>query len=381
MKILHISCNLRGGAGKNLVRHHQQLCSRGIESRIVVRPTEPDGLTQGIYPFREDDFEQLVSWADIVELRQLHGGGFPPWIELNYLSERLKGKKVVWRLSDMWAFTGYCTYSFDCDRWRSGCGNCPQFGDEVNKAEIWKPEADTSQQGLQEKKAFFENLPIHVVCPSNWLANAFRASPMSAASCEVIPIGVEAGNYELDRKQCRENLGLAADAIYLLAGSTSMKNYRKGMDLLLDSLKQLETRKKLKLLVTGKSELVQRVGEIECINLGFKESDEEMAQIYAAADLFLFPSRADNSPQAIVEAQAAGLPVVALEVGGVPEYLDRSLSVGVQQTDPSSFAVAIEQALNALPDDRSLSRCSSGNWPLTKQTEHFAEFYFRILKF
>src|SRR5215210_5917696 len=47
----------------------------------------------------------------------------------------------------------------------------------------------------------------------------------------------------------------------------------------------------------------------------------ELAALYAMADVFALPSSFDNSPNALLEAMACGLPVVATRVGGVPRYV------------------------------------------------------------
>jgi glycosyltransferase involved in cell wall biosynthesis len=49
------------------------------------------------------------------------------------------------------------------------------------------------------------------------------------------------------------------------------------------------------------------------------ESDEQKAKLYAAADLFLFPTRADNAPLVLVESMACGTPMVSFRVCGVPD--------------------------------------------------------------
>ncbi|KKQ44293.1 MAG: Glycosyltransferase and TPR domain protein, partial [Candidatus Nomurabacteria bacterium GW2011_GWC1_37_9] len=52
-------------------------------------------------------------------------------------------------------------------------------------------------------------------------------------------------------------------------------------------------------------------------------SDESLlAKYFAAADVFLFPSTADNCPLVVLEAEACGLPVVSFATGGIPELVE-----------------------------------------------------------
>jgi glycosyltransferase involved in cell wall biosynthesis len=51
-------------------------------------------------------------------------------------------------------------------------------------------------------------------------------------------------------------------------------------------------------------------------------SDERLQRLaFAAADLFVFPSLADNLPLVLIEALACGTPIVAFDTGGIPELV------------------------------------------------------------
>jgi glycosyltransferase involved in cell wall biosynthesis/predicted metal-dependent phosphoesterase TrpH len=93
----------------------------------------------------------------------------------------------------------------------------------------------------------------------------------------------------------------------------------KGVDLLAESfLRAHAADPRLHLLVAGggpeESELRARLGE-RATFLGWLE-DEELPRAYASADVFLFASSTDTYGQVILEAQASGLPVVAVAEGG-----------------------------------------------------------------
>jgi glycosyltransferase involved in cell wall biosynthesis len=70
---------------------------------------------------------------------------------------------------------------------------------------------------------------------------------------------------------------------------------------------------------------------------------EAVRNILDAADLFVLPSRQEGLPRALVEAMARGLPCIGATVGGIPELLDPSELVPVN--DPAALAVKIQEVL------------------------------------
>jgi glycosyltransferase involved in cell wall biosynthesis len=81
---------------------------------------------------------------------------------------------------------------------------------------------------------------------------------------------------------------------------------------------------------------------------------EELATLYASADLFCFPSTTDTFGQVILEAAASGLPIVAAAAGGALELVaDGATGLLVRPDDPVSLAAAI-QSLAAQPHRRAV---------------------------
>jgi glycosyltransferase involved in cell wall biosynthesis len=108
-----------------------------------------------------------------------------------------------------------------------------------------------------------------------------------------------------------------------------LTNYRKGGDLLLKILQSLPASLKaetvLLIIGHGGKAIAEAVG-METFNLGFVSDDQRKAIAYSAADLFLFPTRADIFGLVSIESQACGTPVVAFGVGGVPEHVQPGLT-------------------------------------------------------
>jgi glycosyltransferase involved in cell wall biosynthesis len=76
-------------------------------------------------------------------------------------------------------------------------------------------------------------------------------------------------------------------------------------------------------------------------------SRQEVADVFASADAFVFPSRIDTSGAVVLEAQASGLPVVVAAAGGPSEnMMDGSTGIVCRHDDPDVWADAIARIVN-----------------------------------
>jgi len=56
-------------------------------------------------------------------------------------------------------------------------------------------------------------------------------------------------------------------------------------------------------------------------SLGYVNSDDQLSDIYSAADIFVLPSLEDNLPNTMLESMSCGTPVVAFDVGGMKDLI------------------------------------------------------------
>lgn len=118
----------------------------------------------------------------------------------------------------------------------------------------------------------------------------------------------------------------------------------KGVDLLAEAF--LSARRqdpRLHLLVAGggpeEAELRLMLGDAATF-LGWRERDQ-LADLYAGSDVFLFTSQTDTFGQVIVEAQASGLPVVAVGTGGPCDLIEDGVDGMLRPADPEQLADAV----------------------------------------
>jgi len=93
---------------------------------------------------------------------------------------------------------------------------------------------------------------------------------------------------------------------------------------------------------------VQEMGLSAYVTFAGQRSD--MARVYRALDTVVLCSKREGFGKVILEAQAAGVPVVALDVGGVSEVLARGGGYLLSEATPEAFAVAIDHAIQ--PENR-----------------------------
>lgn len=88
----------------------------------------------------------------------------------------------------------------------------------------------------------------------------------------------------------------------------------------------------------------------------------EVAKWMRAADVFALPSYREGCPNVILEALSCGLPVVASDVGGIPELVDEKCAILVHPQDPVGLANALSIALNRSWDRDQISKRMHRGW-------------------
>jgi len=364
--------------------HHslQPVYDRSRAARMLCRAAhrlaEPEGVLdrwRGIEDFNYPGTWRLLDMTpqrpDIVHAHNLHRKYF----DLRALPWLCRQVPVVLTLHDAWLLTGHCAHPFDCARWESGCGRCPDLT-------IHPPvRRDATAYNWRRKQRIFADSRLCVATPSRWLMQQVERSMLAPAVVEarVIPHGVDLAVFRpADRQAARAALGLPADARILLCVAVGMRTSAfKDYGMLRDAFGLLAARwqgSPLLLVSLGEDAPRERIGRGEVVFVPFQRGRETVARYYQAADVYLHAARADTFPTTVLEAVACGTPVVATAVGGIPEQI-RSLEalscattasvepggeatgVLVRPGDAAAMADAAEHLLN----DESLRRRLAGN--------------------
>ena len=139
------------------------------------------------------------------------------------------------------------------------------------------------------------------------------------------------------------------------------------------------------LLALGQDAPDTEIGGVRVRFVPFVSEPARVAEYYRAADLYLHPARAENFPLAILEAMACGVPVVASDVGGIPEIVvDAETGLLVPAGDPQALAAAASALL--ADDARRAAFAAAGvsrvraEFTLERQVERYLDWYAEILE-
>ncbi|MDB5115746.1 MAG: glycosyl transferase group 1 [Mucilaginibacter sp.] len=354
MKIALVSTyDTIGGAARATFRLHSGLLNKNINSQMLVQQKGSDDLNViglrskteklwsaiatrlnniplAFYPKKENYIFSpsyfggfnAKKYQDKYDIFNIHwvGGGFQSIDSISNIK-----KPLVLTLHDSWAFTGGCHIPYPCDKYLTKCGSCIKLNSSHNY--------DLSTNVWARKQEAWKHKNIVLVGDGTWIAdNAKKSSIFNGHRVEVIHPGLDLNVYKpLDKKFCREILGIEQDVKLILFGAvaaTADKN--KGFQLLMPALKKFAydngDNQKVKLIVFGSSTEAQDSFDIDTQYIGKIHDDISLAILYSAADVMIVPSIIESFGQTASESFACGTPVVAFRTSGLKDIVDHKIN-------------------------------------------------------
>lgn len=314
MQIVHLSTGHLGGAGLAARRLNAGLHAAGVNSsffalenptylskkgeyqieRSLIQRVETGITTFASKRLTKDSLVTPIS-ANLVDREFLlsvsndaetvfHVHNWFNMFSHSQLAELSREFHMVLTLHDQRLFTGACHYSLGCQNFKKDCKCCPQL------------------------PRVFENIPsktldsdmdfssVSFVTPSNWLMNLAKSSKLLQNSSGLV-ISNSFYGYE-SHVNNRTSIGSAINVGF---AAMDPKSWIKGGDLVNSLMAKQVNGDKFKF---------------------FALSDfEDYRDFWRNIDVLLVPSQADNSPNVIHESKLWGIPVIASDVGGIPELI------------------------------------------------------------
>ncbi|MEL7424983.1 MAG: glycosyltransferase [Bacteroidota bacterium] len=283
--------------------------------------------------------EQLVEaiehlQPDVIGMHNIHGYYLNIEVLFDYFSQ--VDTPVVWTLHDCWSFTGHCAFysSIACERWRSLCHDCPKKSKYPRTYFL-----DNSRQNYQDKKAIFNGARnLHLVTPSQWLADEVGESYLSNLPITVIHNGVDTTAFA-PQQELSSELAKGLQGRKVVLGVANIWDERKGLSQFIQLAERLPADYQI-VLVGLTSQQVEQLPDT-IIGLTRTESLKELADLYTLASVYCNPTFEDNFPNTNIEALACGTPVVAYHTGGCPEAVDAATGLIVAKGDIDGLAEAV----------------------------------------
>ncbi len=368
MKVLQINTVFPNGSTGKICKEISEKCkSNGIESYIACAHTKEKTVISVTSVFDHHMHNRLARITmrygcfsyfhtilflrkikkinpDIIHLHNLHGNYINLKLLFNYIKKN--NKKAVWTLHDCWSYTGYCTHydMVNCSKWQTECNCCPNRSlDEVT---IF----DNSLKMHRLKKRLFCGVKNMVlVTPSRWLYGEVKKSFLSDYPARFINNGIDLSVFKPAESDFRKKYGVKPHQLLLL-GVAFVWTEGKGLDVFIDLANRLNER--YRIVLVGTNETVDKALPDSIISIHRTDNQNELAEIYSAADLFVNPTREEMFGLVNVEALACGTPVLTFNTGGSPETVDETCGSVVAKNDIDAMEKEIIRICETKPYSR-----------------------------
>jgi glycosyltransferase involved in cell wall biosynthesis len=292
-----------------------------ITEKILDRITRRVGLLYQTFPFSSKNLIKLANdfHPDVISLHNTHGGYFA----IPLLEKLSAIAPVVWTLHDMWSFSGNASHTFGNTSWKI------LQNDKELKSIPPSIGLNTGAYLLRQKRRIYAKSNLTIITPSYWLKSLAQQSPVfEGKTIHHVLNGIDLNVYKPgDKKQARTALGVPTEGPTVIFSSHILdkNNPWKGGTDLLQILRKLNDRTTdpVNFLVLGEGKFAEldEFSNFRIFRKGYIKDEKLMIQCLQAADLFIYPTRADNLPNVLIEAVACGTPCITFDIGGNSEII------------------------------------------------------------
>jgi glycosyltransferase involved in cell wall biosynthesis len=311
------------------VRAAWKLVPRRLHQRIHERSSEAQlaEILQSVQP-------------DVINVHNLHIGRWSP----EMIRVAAAYAPTVCKLCDTWTLTGRCYNPGPCEKYLTRCDETCPTPDEYPALEpkLIGPAFDL-------RRSIFEDCTnVAAIAPSRWIQHMARAGVWKHRAVYHVRNGLDLTLYKpVDRAAARRALGLNLHGPVLLCNRGGVNERKKGLHLFLEALESLSRR--VDVLLIGSAGSIPALKNVTIHELGYVGDDNAKVQVFNSADVYVHPSLADNSPNAVIESLACGTPVVAFGIDGVPEMIAAGTTGWLaQETSSASLSSALETAIQSI---------------------------------
>ncbi|MCH5180308.1 MAG: glycosyltransferase [Erysipelotrichales bacterium] len=262
------------------------------------------------------------SMPDLIHIHNLHGYYINMPMLLDFTQKN--NIPVIWTLHDNWVFTGRCAFvPTDCPNFKNQCKSCSHLKSYP------KTFFDKAHKYYGIKKNLFENKNIVFVSPSQWNKDLAKESLLAQARVEVINNGIDLTAF-YPRQSNEKKVAMGVSDRFVILCAAYPWTERKGLSYINKLAAELDS-SKFAIVMVGVTDDVETNENI--IRHPRVSNQNELAEFYSMADVFLTPTKGDNYPTVDMESLACGTPVISFDTGGTKEIVVSDVGVVVPQDD------------------------------------------------
>ncbi len=309
--------------------------------------------------------------SDLIHLHWINGG----MLSIKDIS-RIQ-KPLVWTLHDMWAFSGPRHYYLDSELSAiSGIHTKVTFFEK------------SLAKAIYNKKTSSWRYPIHIVAPSQWMADhAKKSLLMKNWPISVIKNPIDTEQWVPENQDVsRDFFKLPQKKSLILFGAAGgIEDQRKGFTYLKNALKKIGQNDDIELVMYGGTKLDLSLGlNIKIHNMGYISDPHKLKKLYSACNVLVVPSIQDNLPNTAIESLACSTPVVAFNLCGMPDLiLHKKTGYLAEAFNSDDLMNGINWAINLEISDKVKEHCRNyavENFSLEVIGKKYIKLYEKILK-
>ena len=367
MKVLQVNCVYnKGSTGKIVHDVHCELKNRGFASVVCYGRgakvqednvyktcgelyskcnnllTRFTGLMYGGCFFSTNRLIAIVKKEkpDIVHVHCINGYfvniyRFMAWLNKHHI-------KTVLTLHAEFMHTANCGHAFECEKWKTGCGNCPRFRTETKS--FFLDRTDRSWRKMKNAMAGHQDMIVTSVSP--WLMSRAVQSPILADKRHAVVMnGVDTQVFQpQDTTRFRENLGVGNRKVvfHATAAFSDQPDHPKGGAAIIRLAKELPD---VTFYVAGRYSITEPMPE-NLILLGVVSNQQELARYYSMADLTVVTGKRETFSMICAESLCCGTPAVGYKAGGPETVSVEAYSQFVEFGDFDGLKQAVKDHLD-----------------------------------
>lgn len=403
MKVLQINLSYdEGSTGKIVANIHSRLFRDGHESYVVFGLGENQVKDDPIHLYRTTSNSKSLLYRrisrvtglryntayfetfkllrhidrikpDVVHLHCMNCAYVQPYILLKHLGK--KGYPVLVTHHADVTITANCDYSFECNKWLTGCGKCAT--NITEKRSFFLDATHRSWKQMQKAFGYVKNL--YAAGVSDWMSDRVRKSPFfKETGCKTVLNGldIDSFTYRGLNVELRQKFGIKDNEKIILHVTPNFSAPIKGGRFVLDIAKRIP---EVKVVIVGIKDFERTGLPTNIIPVANVSSKEMLSRYYSMADLTLLTSYRESFSMVTAESLCCGTPVVGFKAGApetitIPEY-----SEFVDYGNVNELEKAIKNSLEQNYDKQTISDIARNKYDAETMYRNYLEYYKSIV--